>query len=121
MQDRNDIAHPNGNIFFSNQQSADVKIAEVIAQMEAIQTHMQPIIHDCLCRFLMDSWDPEEREYQDTADQIRETLIHANYLSQKDIESCLEFNISSLEGEDNYEEMNQLFMEFVNLYKQEEE
>jgi hypothetical protein len=31
-------------------------------------------------------FNPDEREYYDAADQIREVLIHGNNLSQKDIE-----------------------------------
>ena len=41
--------------------------------------------------FLLESNDPEDREYTDDADQIREILIHGNYLSQKDIELCAAF------------------------------
>lgn len=109
VQDRNDIAHPNGNIFFSDQRSADTKIAEIIAQIDAIQNHMQPVIHDCLIRFLHESWNPDEREYTDPADQVREVLIHANYFSPKDIEAARAFDINSLVGEAHYAEIRTLF------------
>jgi len=36
---------------------------------------------------------PEEREYPDAADQIREVLIHENYLLQEDIDICLGFDL----------------------------
>src|SRR4030066_151800 len=48
----------------------------------------------CYSNFLVESYDQEEREYSDDVDQIREVLIHENYLSQKDIELCAAFNIS---------------------------
>jgi hypothetical protein len=120
VQDRNDIAHPNGHIFFSDQKSADAKIAEVLGQMDAIQTHMQPVIHDCLRHFLLESWNPDEREYHEPADQIREVLIHANYFSQKDIEAALLFDITALHGQPNYETMAQLFDTFKQEYQQAE-
>lgn len=109
VQNRNDIAHPNGNIFFSDQRSADTKIAEVITQMDAIQNHMQPVIHDCLLRFLHESGNSDEREYTDPSDQVREVLIHANYFSPKDIEAARAFDINSLAGEAHYAEFRTLF------------
>lgn len=109
VQQRNNIAHSNGNIFFRDQAAADKKIAEILQQMAAIQTHMQPVIHDCLRRFLKEGHNPDEREYEDSADQISEVLIHANYFSQKDIESCLDFDINALSDEENFEEINSLF------------
>jgi hypothetical protein len=45
--------------------------------------------------FLLQNHDAEEREYP-AADQIREVLIHGNYLSQKDIEICLGFDLAGL-------------------------
>ncbi len=50
----------------------------------------------CYRDFLLLNHDPEEREYPVTADQIREVLIHGNYLSQKDIEICLGFDLTAL-------------------------
>ena len=37
---------------------------------------------------------PDDREYSDGADPIREVLIHAHYLSQRDIEICAAFDIA---------------------------
>jgi hypothetical protein len=116
VQDRNGIAHSNGNIYFNNQAIADTKIAEVLTQIEAIQEHIQPIIHDCLRRFLIENWNPEEREYQDPSDQIREVLVHTNYFSQKDIEACLDFDISTLSGQDHFEEIRALFDHLISEY-----
>lgn len=117
VQLRNDIAHPNGNIFFSDQTTANLKISDILRQMEAIQNHMQPVIHDCLKRFLLESWNPESREYEDPSDQIREVLIHANYLSQKDIEACINFDISALSNSEHYKEIKALFEVFTTAYR----
>jgi len=96
VDDRNDTAHPNGNIFFSTQAALDGKIAEILRVVDEIQNHSRPVIEHCYRDFLLQNNDPEEREYQDAADQIREVLIHGNYLSQKDIEICLGFDLATL-------------------------
>lgn len=120
VDERNEIAHPNGNIFFSDPKSADARIAEVLRQVDAIQTHMQPVIHDCLRRFLLESWNPDEREYHESADQIQEVLIHANYFSRKDIEGALQFDVAPLQGQPYYEAMKQLFDTFKLAYKEDD-
>jgi len=43
--------------------------------------------------FLLESNNPDDREYTEDADHIREILIHGNYLSQKDIELCAALDI----------------------------
>jgi len=96
VDDRNDTAHPNGNIFFSTQAALDAKIAEILRVVDEIQTHSKPIIEQCYRSFLIETHDPEEREYPDAADQIREVLIHKNYFSQKDIEVCLTYDLAGI-------------------------
>ncbi|MFA5242093.1 MAG: hypothetical protein WC029_03875 [Sulfuricella sp.] len=121
VQQRNDIAHSNGNIFFSDQATADSKIGEILDQMAAIQSHMRPVIHECLKHFLLESHNPDEREYYDDADQIREVLIHANYFSQKDIEDCLGFDIDSLSGHAHFEALKTLFAAYLAEYTQQDD
>lgn len=82
---------------------------------------MRPVIHYCLCHFLKEGHNSDEREYEDTADQIREVLIHANYFSQKDIESCLDFDINALSDEEDFEEINALFDTLAAEYRTIEE
>jgi hypothetical protein len=96
VDDRNDTAHPNGNIFFSTQAALDAKITEILRVVDEIQTHSKPVIERCYREFLERSADPEEREYPDPADQIREVLIHANYMSQRDIDICFGFDIETI-------------------------
>ncbi len=96
MDDRNDTAHPNGNIFFSTQAALDAKIAEILRVVNEIQTYSKCVIEQAYREFLLQNHDPEEREYPDAADQIREVLIHENYLSQKDIEICLAFDLAGI-------------------------
>lgn len=92
VDDRNETAHPNGNIFFSTQAALDIKIRETLRIVDEIQTHSIPTIQRCYARFLEESNNPDDREYSEDADQIREVLIHAHYLSQKDIEICAAFD-----------------------------
>lgn len=96
VDDRNETAHPNGNIFFSTQAALDAKITEILRVLDEIQTHSRPVIEHAYREFLLQNHDPEEREYPDAIDQIREVLIHENYLSQKDIEICLGFDLARL-------------------------
>lgn len=120
VDERNDIAHSNGNIFYSDRFSADKKLAEFILQMDAIQKHMQLVLHECLRRFLLESHNPDEREYYDDLDQIREVLIHPNYLSAKDVEICLKFDINTLANESEFPNIKALFDGFVARYSAEE-
>ena len=80
---RNDSAHPNGNIFFSTQAALDTKITVILRVADEIQTHSVPTIQRCYARFLEESNNPDDREYSDDTDQIREVLIHGNYLSRR--------------------------------------
>jgi len=95
VDDRNETAHPNGNIFFSTQAALDIKIREILRIVDEIQTHSVPTIQRCYARFLDESNNPDDREYSEDPDQIREVLIHAHYLSQKDIEICVALDIAN--------------------------
>lgn len=94
---RNDIAHANGNVFLLDQVALDTKIGEILRVVHDIQTQSKPVIEQCYREFLLHGHDPEEREYIDVVDQIREVLIRNNYLSGKDIEICSNFNTASFE------------------------
>lgn len=87
---------PNGNIFYSTEAALDLKITEILRVVDVIQTHSRPVIEHCYWEFLLHNYDPDEQEYPETADQIREVLIHGHYLSQKDIGICLSFDLASL-------------------------
>ncbi|NOT67113.1 MAG: hypothetical protein HOP04_02080 [Methylophilaceae bacterium] len=120
VKERNDTAHTNGNIFFSTQTALDNKITEVLRIVAEIQNHSATIIEHCFREFLLHNHDPETREYADAADQIREVLIHANYLSQKDVEICLKFDINTFANEAEFPNIKLLFDAFVDLYSVDE-
>lgn len=108
VDDRNETAHPNGNIFFNNEVELAKKVREILRVVREIETHSQPIIEQCYEMFLLDNYDPDDREYPDHADQIREILIHSNYLSHCDIEICANFDHSSLGGHQSFVQIEDL-------------
>ncbi|MEP6637404.1 MAG: hypothetical protein ABJB97_11820 [Acidobacteriota bacterium] len=102
VDDRNDTAHSNGNIFFSEPSALDRKITEILRVIEEIQDHSKHVIEHCYQDFLLENYDAELREYPDAVDQIREVLVHQHYLSQKDIEICLAHDLASLASNANF-------------------
>ncbi len=52
----------------------------------------------------------------DIAEQIDEELVHEHYLSQKDLEFCLEYDITKLSEQPNYAEIEKIFEELKNEY-----
>ncbi len=108
VDDRNETAHPNGNIFFSTQGALDTKITEILRVVDEIQRHSKPIIEHAYREFLLQNYDAEEREYPDAVDQIREVLIHENYFSQEDIDVCLGLDITSLSDHQQFDDVRKL-------------
>ena len=108
VDDRNESAHPNGNIFYSTREALDAKITEILRVVEEIQTHSKPVIEHCYLEFLLQNHDPEEREYPEATDQIREVLIHGNYMSRRDVEICLGFDVERLRDREAVEEIRTL-------------
>ena len=99
---RNKIAHPSGTVFFNDQVSIDAEATEMMTEVANIQQHMQPIILEVYDRFLVESSNIEEREYADPDQEIEVNLIHRNYVSQKDIEVCLAYDLSKHQAHINF-------------------
>ncbi|CUI55442.1 Uncharacterised protein [Achromobacter xylosoxidans] len=97
VDQRNEIAHPNGNIFFSDQATADQRIEEIMQQIRGIQAHMPSVLHACLLQFLRDSANPDEREIADSEVHVEMNFLHKHYLSRKDIEACLACNLGEFD------------------------
>lgn len=89
VDDRNESAHPNGNIFYSTQDALNAKITKILHVVDEIQTHSQPVIEHCYRNFLVQNHDPEEREYPNAADQIREVLIQSTTCRRRTSRSAL--------------------------------
>jgi hypothetical protein len=116
VDDRNETAHPNGNIFFSTRAALDTKITEILRVVDEIETHSRPVIEHAYREFLLQSHDPEEREYPDASDQIREVLIHDNYMSRKDIEICLKLDLAKLGDRAGFHQIEELHRSLVVTY-----
>jgi hypothetical protein len=108
VDDRNETAHPNGNIFYSTEAALDVKITEILRVVDEIQNHSKPVIEHCYREFLLQNNDSDDREYPEAEDQIREVLIHGNYLSQRDIEICLAFDLDKFAAHSEFKSMREL-------------
>jgi len=116
VKERNNTAHTNGNIFFSTQAALDAKIREILHKADEIQVHSAPTIQRCYAQFLVDSNDPDDREYADEVDQIREVLIHGHYMSQKDINICIGFDVETLADDPHIEDMRAMHSVLVKTY-----
>jgi|SRR6185437_556395 len=114
---RNESAHSNGVIFCSTQDALDARIDEMLRAVTQIQSHSRPIVEHCYREFLLQNYDAEEREYPDELDQVREVLIHGNYLSRRDIDICLNFDLESLAGEAAFADIHVLHEALVSGYQ----
>lgn len=118
---RNNLAHSNGVIHFDNEASHSEKVQELLRCTEEIQSYSKPVIQDIYKQFLLESWDEETRVYIDRDDQIREELIHNYYLSEADIQFCVEFDIRSLDDVDHLRDISTLHSYFCSIYSELEE
>jgi len=81
-----------------------------------IQRHMHPIIQEVYGRFLVESSDIEEREYADPKQEIEVSLIHQSYISPKDIEICLAYDLTPLSANDNFVAIKALHQSLCDTY-----
>jgi hypothetical protein len=109
VRERNDIAHANGNIPFRNVTYLETRVNDIIRYAGEIQQYSKPVIQECFEKFLIDSQDEELRQYFDLTEQINEVLIHEHYLSQKDLEFCLQYDITQLTEQPKYDEIEKIF------------
>lgn len=121
VDQRNDTAHANGNIFFNTEDELARKIRDVLRAVEEIQSHSEAIILDGYRDFLLAASDPEEREHVDDSDQIREVLVKQSYMSASDISFCRSFEINTLKDEPGFDAITQLHDALAILYRPEEE
>jgi hypothetical protein len=120
VKNRNRMAHPSGSVFFNNKYELDIYVLEVIRELENIHGHKTTVLHDIMKEFLIGSYDTDTRENIGSEDEIVSNLIHQNYFSRKDIETCLTFDIDALSDHKHFEAINELFGVFVKAYRQNE-
>jgi hypothetical protein len=119
VKNRNKMAHPSGTVFFNDQISIDGEIGKMMREVSNIQNHMKPIILDIYGHFLKESADAETRQYADPAQEIVVNFIHQNYISRKDIEFCLAFDLSPYEDEINFALLLSMHTTFCDVYAEE--
>jgi hypothetical protein len=115
VDERNAIAHSNGNINFRNQESLDEKIQELLGCISHIHENSRSIITACTEKFLLASANPDENEYFDENDQVRELFARGNYLSSQDIVVACEFPIEQFKDNDNYQFIDKLHQSILEL------
>ncbi len=120
VKERNNVAHASGNLPFRTVTYLETRVNDMVRYASEIQSFSKPIIEECFENFLIESQDEEERQYIDILEQINEVLIHEHYLSKKDIEFCLAYNITQLSGEPYYAEIERIFEHLKEEYVLEE-
>jgi hypothetical protein len=120
VKERNDTAHSNGNIFYKNKENLEGKINEMLSCVESIQEKSKPIIEKAFHAFLIESQNPDEREFLDDESQIKEIFVHGNYLSFEDIIIAQQYDISVLSGEIGFANIQSLAQILYDLYMEEE-
>ncbi len=117
VKERNEAAHSNGNIFYRNKENLDEKIDEMLKCVECIQEKSNPIIEKAYFNFLIESSDPENREFSDEESQVKEVFIHGNYLSLEDIKTALRWDHSVLNKEQNFLSIQLLIGTIIEKYQ----
>lgn len=113
---RNKIAHPSGTVFFNDKNSVDEEIALMMREVANIEDHMRPIVLELYVRFLRESSNVEEREYADPRQEIEVSFIHRSYVSQKDIEICRGIDLSPLQADPEFPQLESLHLSFLENY-----
>lgn len=91
---RNDLAHCNFLIKVDTYDVLQNNVLSMIEKMEEIQIALNPLLEKMFTEFIKDSIDVDIREYSLIEDQVREVLIHKNYLSRKDLIQIMSTSIS---------------------------
>lgn len=117
VDERNNIAHASGTIPFRTDTYLHKRVTDILRYADEIQSFTKSIIQECFENFLKESQDQDTRQYYNASEQINEVLIHQHYLSQKDIEFCIEYDITKLSGESNYNEIERLHEVLKNEYQ----
>ena len=121
VDERNEVAHANGNISFRTESYLQQKLNDIIRYANEIQQYSKPVIHECFEKFLIESQHEELRQFFDVTEQINEVLIHEHYLSLKDIEFCLDYDITRLKEQPKFEEIERIFGSLMNEYAEQME
>jgi hypothetical protein len=116
LKNRNQVAHPTGTVLFNDQKSIDAEIGKMMREVANIQSHMKPVVLDVYGQFLQESGDFDARQYADPEQEIKINFIHQNYISRKDIEFCLAYDLAPHENTVDFESLLSMHMTFCETY-----
>lgn len=117
VKSRNNIAHANGHIFYKTAEALDIELQKIMSCTQKIQTYLSCLLDEILSKFLKERCTADLRESFEDSEQITEFLIRENYFSTKDIERCLQFDISSLSSHPDFYLIESMFNSFKSLYQ----
>ncbi len=116
VDERNDTAHANGNIFFNSEDELARKVRDVLRTVDEIQRHSAPAIGEGYKAFLIAAQEPETRQHIDDAEQIEEVLVKELYMSASDIAFCRDYDIGGLVGEPGFAAIQSLHQKLADVY-----
>lgn len=87
VDQRNDVAHSNGYIYFSLQEQLDDQISLILGCIQEVQKNMRLIIGD----IFLNALKGEEDGFQ----HFQDRLLRQNYFSRQDMKACLVFDFDT--------------------------
>jgi len=116
LKNRNQVAHPTGTVLFNDQKSIDAEIGKMLREVANIQNHMKPVVLDVYGQFLQESADIDARQYALPEQEIEINFIHQHYISRKDIEFCLAYDLKPHEDTVNFPLLLSMHLTFCETY-----
>lgn len=116
---RNDVAHSNGKILYQSQESLDEQIAEIIGFCEQIQEKTTSSILGCYKEFLTNNNSLDDSPFSTVEEMQNDIFVSNHYISQKDLLSCTNFDIASLSEVENFDSIQDIHTQIVELNMEE--
>lgn len=120
VKDRNNIAHSNGNIYYKEQDSIDVRISDVLGFIDEIHQKTKDSIEQAYKDFLIGNYSVEDSPYSSVEEMLSEEFMRRYYISEADMRICYHSNLASLSEDENYGSIINLHSEISRLYQDEE-
>lgn len=119
VQERNNIAHSNGNIFYKSQQSIDDKVTNILRFCKEIQHNTNKTVLQSYKSFLIKNNSVEDSPYSTVEEMLNEKYIREYYISEKDMSICCDCNITPLALKKNFMAIKNIHNSIIKLYKEE--
>lgn len=92
---RNNIAHSTGQITFSTVDNFSEGIKEIISNCNMIHDVLEKnIIRPAYERFLLSNTIPDDWEYSEIDEQVKQLLLYSHKISEVELDSCCAFGLS---------------------------